>query len=273
MTETEDRIAAHYGVGNLYGRIIEALKAGGVDPNALRPDHLKAVDEFHIGGAEATMALLDQLDIGSDTKVLDIGSGIGGSARFISARYRARVTGLDLTPEYVDTARRLTDAVGLTARFVQGSALDLPFEDESLDIVTLFHVGMNLADKGGLFRGVARVLTPGGAFAVYDVMRFGAHPAFPVPWASGPDSSFLATPEEYLAAAEAAGLRLRTRRDRGDVAREFFAAMQKRLAAAGPPAAGLPILMGKDAPAKVANMIAAVNAGDIAPVEMIFDKN
>src|SRR5690606_9525799 len=105
---------------------------------------------------------------------------------------------------------------------VVGSALDLPFADESFDLVTLIHVGMNLPDKPRLFAEVARVLVPGGSFAVYDVMRFGAHPAFPLPWASDPASSFLETPEAYLAAAEGAGLSLIARRDRGEMARRFF---------------------------------------------------
>lgn len=272
MTETEERIAAHYGVGNLHGRIIEALKAGGVHPDALEAEHLKAVDEFHIGGAEATLALLDQLDIAPDTRVLDIGSGIGGTVRLVAGRYGAAVTGVDLTPEFVETARRLTGAVGLEARFVEGSGLDLPFADASFDLAMLMHVGMNLPDKARLFREAARVLRPGGTFAVYDVMRFGAHPAFPLPWASEPEASFLGSPEDYLAAAEGAGFALRARRDRGDVAMDFFARMRAGMTAGRPPALGLPILMGEDAPAKVANMIAAVNAGDIAPVEMIFDK-
>lgn len=272
MTDTEDRIAAHYGVGALYDRIMDALRAGGVAPGALTPDHLKPVDEFHIGGAEATVALLDQLTIDPGARVLDIGCGIGGTTRLLVSRYGADVTGIDLTPEYVETAERLTGAVGLRAGFVAGSALDLPFEDESFDLATLIHVGMNLPDKPRLFREAARVLRHGGTFAVYDVMRFGAHPVFPLPWAAEPEASFLGEPGDYLAAAEAAHFAVRARRDRREVAQDFFARMQARMAEAGPPALGLPILMGQDAAAKVANMIAAVNAGDIAPVEMIFDK-
>jgi hypothetical protein len=103
-------------------------------------------------------------------------------------------------------------------------------------------------------------------------MRFGAHPEFPLPWASDPAASFLGTPVDYLTAAEVVGFHLRVRRDRGDVAKQFFAAMQARMDETGPPAFSLPIVMGEDAPAKIANMVEAVGAGSIAPVEMIFDK-
>jgi SAM-dependent methyltransferase len=270
--EIERSVAAHYSGAGLHLRIMERLAAAGIAADAVTADHLKAVDEFHIGGAEATADLLDQLAIGPETRVLDVGSGIGGPARTIAARTGARVTGVDLTPDFVETARRLTETVGLEADFVVGSALDLPFPDASFDLATLIHVGMNIPDKPRLFAEVARVLAPGGTFAVYEVMRFGAHPAFPLPWAADASSSFLETPDAYLAAAEAAGFALRARRERGEVARAFFARMQEAMAAGRMPPVGLPLLMGEAAPQKVANMVAAVAAGDIEPVEMIFEK-
>src|SRR5690606_32008034 len=117
----------------------------------------------------------------------------------IAERTGARVTGVDLTPDFVETARSLTETVGLSADFVVGSALDLPFADAAFDLATLIHVGMNIPDKPRLFAEAARVLVPGGAFAIYEVMRFGAHPAFPLPWAADASSSFLETPDGYLA--------------------------------------------------------------------------
>ncbi len=272
MTDPEERIVRHYGGTGLYRRIVEALARAGVDEKAVSVDDLKPVDEFHIGGVAATEALLDPLGIEPGMRVLDIGSGIGGPARWMRSRYGAAVTGVDLTPEFVATAKRLTDLVGLDARFVVGSALDLPFEDASFDIASLIHVGMNLPDKPRLFSQVARVLAPQGTFAVYDVMRFGEHPAFPLPWATSSGESFLERPDTYLSAAEAAGFTLTLRRDRGEIARDFFRKMQEAIADGGPPAVGLPILMGSNAGEKVANMIAAVNAGDIQPVEMVFRK-
>lgn len=268
----ETTVAAHYAGSGLHRRIMERLAEAGIATGAVTVEHLHAVDEFHIGGVEATLALLDQLGIGPATRVLDVGSGIGGPARTIAGRYGAQVTGIDLTPDFVETARQLTETVGLKATFVAGSALAMPFADASFDLATLLHVGMNIADKPRLFAEVARVLVPGGTFAVYDVMRFGAHPAFPLPWASDASSSFLVAPETYLAAAEAAGFALLVRHDRGEVAREFFARMQAQMAGAAPPVVGLPMLLGEAAQAKVGNMVAAVAAGDIQPVEMIFRK-
>ncbi|MDW4498421.1 methyltransferase domain-containing protein [Sulfitobacter sp. D35] len=272
MSGPDHDIQEHYGQDGLFERLLSMLEAAGVPRDQLSAEHLKAVDEFHIGGVKATEVLLDPLNIGPGTPVLDIGSGIGGPARFMAARYDATVTGVDLTPAYVDTAARLTQAVGLEVRFVEGSALDLPFEPDSFDVATLIHVGMNLPDKPRLFAEAARVLAPGGTFAVYDVMRFGTHPEFPLPWAATPVASFLETPDTYLDAARAAGFTLAHRADRGEVAKSFFAEMQARMASGSGPAVGLPVLMGDTAPQKVANMVAAVNAGAIQPVEMVFRK-
>ena len=270
--EVETTVAAHYAGAGLHQRIMERLAEAGIPAGAVTAEDLKAVDEFHIGGAEATAALLDQLAIGPETRVLDIGCGIGGAVRMIAARSGARVTGVDLTPGFVETARDLTETVGLTADFVVGSALELPFPDAGFDLATLLHVGMNIPDKPRLFAEAARVLVHGGTFAIFEVMRFAAHPAFPLPWAADATTSFLETPEAYLAAADAAGLALATRNDRGEIAGAFFARMQEAMAAGRTPPVGLPMLMGEAAPQKVANMMAAVAAGDIQPVEMIFRK-
>ncbi len=271
MTETDANIARHYGKEGLFDRIMSGLESHGKTGASLTVADLKPVDEFHIGGVEATNDLLAQVDIGPDTRVLDIGSGIGGTARHIATQYAAQVTGLDLTPEFVETAQKLTDLVGLDPKYVTGSALDMPFDTDSFDLATLIHVGMNLPDKVKLFAESARVLRPGGCFAVYDVMLVGKmHPDFPVPWSSRPDTSFLDRPEVYLTAADKAGFTLMAQRMRGEFARDFFARLAANLNQTNPPPVGLGLLMGADAQVKIGNMVKAVGAGDIAPVEMIF---
>src|SRR5262249_10542157 len=143
------------------------------------------VDEFHIGGRKASADFLDQLSFNDQTKVLDVGCGLGGPARFVAHRYGSQVTGIDLTPEYVETRNRLCKWVGLAERISlhQGSALAMPFMEASFDGAYMMHVGMNIEDKETLASEVARVLRPGSVFGIYDVMRTGfGELAFPVPW-------------------------------------------------------------------------------------------
>lgn len=269
----EEDVARHYTSGNLLERIRRGLTAMGCDPDRPSIDDLKPVDEFHIGGVEATRDLLAQLDLGPDSVLIDIGSGLGGPARFIAATVGCHVTGIDLTEEFVTTARALSERTGLADRtsFVTGSALDLPFAPASFDTATLIHVGMNLPDKAALFTGVARVLRPGGVFAVYDVMRTGPGDlTYPVPWAEIGATDFSVPPDAYRAAAEAAGFTLAAERERRAFALEFFRARQaEAVGQEGPPPLGIHLLTGATGPEKMRNMMTNIEAGTIAPVEMI----
>tara|TARA_E500000331_G_scaffold128362_1_gene125704 strand:+ start:272 stop:1099 length:828 start_codon:yes stop_codon:yes gene_type:complete len=273
VTAPNDVIVSHYENVDLYQRITDALQSAGKNLDAITVEDLVEVDEFHIGGIQATNDLLDQLDIGPETRVLDIGSGLGGPARHISSRYGAKLTGIDLTPEFVETATRLTDLCKLDINFHVGSALDIPLEDGGFDLATLIHVGMNLPDKATLFTETARVLRPEGVFAVYDVMSIAKnHPNFPVPWASTKAGSFLEPPEKYRSAAEAAGFVLLAERARVEFALDFFKKLKADTEKNGPSQVGLHLVMGPDTPTKIKNMIDAIKDGWIAPVEMLFKK-
>ena len=272
MSEIEGGVARHYGSYEVLERIRAGLAEMNFSGDRVPLEALKPVDEFHIGGAEATEALLGKLDIGKDTRVLDIGSGIGGPARSVALRYGCQVTGIDLTPSFVETARALTSMTAVeNVRFEVGSATAMPFPDASFDLALLLHVGMNIPDKQALFREARRVLRGGGTFAIYEVMRLGdGKLAYPAPWAETESLSAIATPDAYRQAARAAGLVLVEEEARTSIALDFFARLQAQTASATPPPLGLHTLMGPTIKEKVANMIAAIRAGTIGPVQMIF---
>lgn len=157
-------ISAHYGRGDLLGRLRAALLADGVDPDHPSVEALAPYDHFHGRGLEATEELADMLEVSASDHILDIGSGIGGPARYIARRFGARVTGIDLTAELCDVARHLTQVLGLEDRvdFKQGDALALPFADASFDGAYSMNVSMNIRDKAGFYAEIHRVLRPGG---------------------------------------------------------------------------------------------------------------
>lgn len=274
MSDVQQIVARLYGRERLLDKIKAGLAEQGVDSDDIRPEDLKPVDEFHIGGARATMDVVDQLEIDRDMQVLDVGCGIGGAVRAVAEQYHCQVSGVDLTPEYVECARALSDAVGLgdSTRFEVGSATELPFENASFDRALLLHVGMNVPDKPAMMHEVRRVLRPGGIFAVFDVMRIAPGDIdFPVPWAVDSAASFLEPLEAYQSAADGAGFSLVSQRERGAFALEFFAQLRARTAeAGGPPPIGLHLLMGETAQTNIANMVHNIEAGRIAPVELVL---
>lgn len=272
MPATEDEVVRHWTHGGLERAIRDGLAAMGRELESAQPEDLAAVDELHMGGHEATVHLAKRMGLKQGTSLLDIGSGLGGPARFFAGHYGCTVVGIDVTPEYVAVSELLTRTTGLTERvsFQVGSATDLPFGTARFDAATLVHVGMNIPDKNALCAEAARVLAPGGVFGVYEVMRVGEGAlAFPVAWADTAAMSFVEGPATYRRALHAAGFEIAAEEDRRDAALAFFRRMKAHMAESGPPPLGLHIHMGRDAPLKVANMIANLERGIVAPIEMI----
>lgn len=263
-------IDAHYAVGGIEQRILDALATAGISLDRLTVDDLAPADEFHIGGRVATDALLEAGALPPGGHVLDLGSGLGGTARYLAARHGHRVTGVDLVQEHVAAARWLTELLHLEdrARFVRASVLDLPFPDGSFDAAIQLHVAMNVADKSALFREVRRVLLPGTPYAIYDVMGAPDAPVeLPVPWASEPEQSHLAEPQTYVTLLEQAGFRILHVRDRRSFAARFLGRLLGR--PDPPPPLGLHLVMGPDADAKLGHMAAAVERAVVTPVEIV----
>ncbi|MBU3061244.1 class I SAM-dependent methyltransferase [Nocardia sp. NEAU-G5] len=205
---TESHTLAHYETGSSRPDIERALVAAGKDLGQLRMADLAMLEDFHTGGRIATGQLADLLDIGPDSTVLDAGSGIGGTARFIAERFGCRVSAIDLTDSYCDTARWLNGLVGLDDRITvrEGDVTELPFADSSFDFVFSQHVQMNVADKGLLYREARRVSRGDGRLAIWDIFAGqGGEPAFPQPWADQPRDSYLETPAAVRATIEASG--------------------------------------------------------------------
>lgn len=267
-------IAEHYDQHGLADRIEGGFRQASLEPTALTIDDLAVVDEFHSGGRPATERLFDLLDLPPRASLLDIGCGVGGPARYAAGRRGLTVTGVDLTPSYVEVAERLTGWVGLDERVSFQTVTDgpLPFADGGYDGASLIHVGMNVPEKAALFAEVARVLRPGGRFVVYDLLAVAGHdgPAFPLPWASEPATSFLEPLDAYRQALTDTGFEVVLIDDRTEAVQVFMAAVAARAAEQStPPPVGLHLLMGDDAPAKLANMVAALNAGGLAPTMIV----
>ncbi len=269
-------VADHYTHGGLLEAIRDGIAKLGKTVANVGIDDLAPVDEFHIGGRVATRSFLDQLDIDAGHHVLDVGCGLGGGSRFAAHTYGCRVTGVDLTREYVEAGNVLCTWVGLSDRIALevGNATDLHHPDGSFDRAYMLHVGMNIADKDRLISELFRVLRPGAKVGIYDVMRVSdGDLTFPVPWAMEPQGSAVAPVSAYTAALERSGFAITAQRNRRDFALDFFAQLQAKVTSATvAPPLGLQILMGNSAPTKVRNMIDNISRHLIAPVEIVAAK-
>ena len=267
---SEAKVSDHYTRGRLEETILQAVARMGFDPERLNAIDLAPADEFHVGGLDSTRELASQMELSPGLHILDVGSGIGGPARYFAAEHQCKVTGVDLTEEFVQVARSLTRRTKLDnlVDFVQASALDLRFDAGTFDRAYMIHVGMNIADKAGVFREVRRVLKPGGRFAIFDFLRAGDGPmTYPVPWASSDETSFVVGQQSYRDALEKAGFHVELERLRTNFAIDFMERAMARAAQDGQPVLALHLLMGNLAPVMLKNVLVMMKQGVLEPVE------
>ena len=192
-------LEAHYSARDIEARILAAVRAVGMNPEQrLSPEELGALDHFHTGGLRASRELMQLAQIRAEDRVLDIGAGLAGPARLLASALGCRVDCIELSPDYCAGAVLLNRLTGLDDRIDvhKGSALNLPFADDSFDVVWMQNVGMNIADKRKLYAEVYRVLKPDGRFAFQEIAAGeSATSYFPLPWATDPADSFLVSAE------------------------------------------------------------------------------
>src|SRR5215475_2878026 len=194
MAERTADVQAHWTRPGGLARLNAALTELGHDPQKLTTEILATGEHLHSGGLDTTREQAKRIALTEDSRVLDVGCGIGGPARYLAHSYGCRVDGIDLTPELIETGRVLTERCGLTDRVVLqlGNALDLPYPDQTFDVVWCQNVVMNISDKTELLAGVYRVLKPGGLFTSTEYsVGPGGDLIFPVPWAYDESISFL----------------------------------------------------------------------------------
>lgn len=273
----EQELEDHYGASDLAEEILDAMAAAGTDVDSLTRADIASIDEFHIRGQEATRELARLADLSGDTRVLDVGCGVGGPARTLAGEFDCDVVGVDVVEEYCRTATVFSERVGIEAgvEFRYGNALDLPFEDGAFDVVWVEHVLLNIADKRRAFEEARRVLGPGGTLALYDIFAGGGgDPVFPVPWAADTSLSCLEPTASVLETLRESGFETVTCRNVTEESLEWFrevvASMESRPPDAPKPL-GLNLLMGEEAPVKAKNVVRCLEEDRIDVVQGVFE--
>jgi ubiquinone/menaquinone biosynthesis C-methylase UbiE len=277
MTMNSDReVSSHYSGGQLLSRLNAALIEDGVDPAQPSIEALAPYDQFHGRGLEATMELADLMQGGASSHILDLGSGIGGPARYFAKRFGWRVTGIDLTPEFCEVARHLTRLLGLEDRvtFELGNALAMPFPAASADGAYSMNVSMNIADKGAFYREIHRVLKPGAWLLLSEIAKGeGGELDYPTPWARSAATSFLSTPQATRRGLVEAGFEVTQFRSTLEESRAFgerSRAMVER--GEKPPHRAVMLIHGDIAAQMAKNMSRGLLEGRIVPIEVLAQK-
>jgi len=268
-------VEEHYGSIGITARILTALRAVNGPDVRITPDTLAPIDHFHGKGEVATDELAALLQPKASDHLLDIGCGIGGPARWIAAKYGCRVTGVDQAPEFCEAARELNSLCGVADRvkILHGSALSLLLPDNSFDRAYSHAALMNISDKRGVFREAFRVLRPGGSLALSLAGTGTAgQPHYPLPWATTPEISFLATPDEIRGDLLAAGFQIVILHDTAAAVAASLAPVLKQLETEGLPPLSSHVVMGENEKEWRINVMRSQAEGRLSMIEALARK-
>jgi SAM-dependent methyltransferase len=276
MSDAESKIVEHYATNGLLARLEAALRADGADLAHPTIEALAPYDQFHGRGLEATKDMAALVAVRPTDHLLDVGSGLGGPARWLSARFGCRVTGIDLTPEFCAIAEHFTHLIGLEARvrFQVGNALAMPFDDGVFEGAYSMFVSMNIADKAQLYREIHRVLKLGGWLVLSEIARGeDGDVVYPTPWAATPAESFLSTVGDTRKGLRSAGFEVE--QVKNDLQRALdFGARSRAIVERGekPPYRANALIHGDIAGATLANVARGYQDGSLMPIEVVARK-
>lgn len=278
MQSYEQAVNSHYSRQNLGDMILSALQKAGKNTKNLTRGDLKAIDEFHTRGLDATQELARMANVQPNMKVLDLGCGIGGPARLLADEFGCNVTGVDIVDEYCQAAMLLTKRVGLDGKvqFKTADMMNLGFDGGMFDMVWSQHSLMNISDKRRLFDVVFHMLRPGGRYACYEICSGSVNSLyFPVPWASDASINFLVSPQALANDVKGAGFVEKEWEDVTAMSLAWFKNIVSQAAARPadvPPPPGLNLLMGETTGAKLKNVILNLEEDKIRIIRGVFEK-
>ncbi len=169
------------------------LRSRGLDPARPTVEALAIHDQLHSGGLKATTSFLRWTRPRAGDQVLDLGAGLGGTARLLARDHGCRVTALERSVPLHDAATTLSSRFDLDppVEHVLGDATRFR-SGEGFDLIMVQHVDMHIENKSALYRTCAENLAPQGRLVWHDWLAGPSGlPRYPVPWSNEGEGSFL----------------------------------------------------------------------------------
>jgi len=210
MKDLNRRIRDHWKRCGDFKAIQADLERRGVDIETAEPTALAVNDQLHAGLQEATGEFAEWAGVQKGDRILDLGAGLGGAARFLAKTHQCRVTAVDLSPELNQAGQELTQRLGLDDRIRHRCSDYSRFDlDEKYDIIWIQHMDMQVPDKAGLYGFAATGIEPGGKVVWHDWLSGpGGPPRWPVMWSQDGSLSFLISERKFRDLLFRAGLEL-----------------------------------------------------------------